>query len=111
MKAKIKLRNMVTTVCLIFSFFLFPIFAVWKKAQVIQAIKANEILRRQKQDLVNENIVYQYELQRLKSRARIEAAASKDLALAYPEGRDVVVLEKGADRASKGIARWLKDRR
>jgi uncharacterized protein YlxW (UPF0749 family) len=111
MKPGIKLRNMAATVCVIFSFFLFPIFAVWKKSQVIQEIKRNEILRRQKQALVNENIVCQYQLQRLKSRARIEATAKKDLALAYPEGRDVMVLEKGADRASGGIARWFKDRR
>ena len=111
MKAIIRLRNMTTTVCVIFSFFIFPIFAVWKKSQVIQAIKENEILNRKKQALVNENIVTQYQLQHLKSRVRIEEAAKKDLSLAYPEGRDVVVLEKGAGRAPRGIARWFRDRR
>jgi len=93
MKTKVKLRTLVGIAIVTLSAFLLPVLAVWKKSLVMDRAKENEFLKVATANLRNAYRVDQFELNRLRSRERIEAIARTEMQLEYPKAEDIVVLE------------------
>jgi hypothetical protein len=108
MKAKIKLRNIVVIVCFILSLFSLPLVSVWKKSKVIEMIKENEMLKKEKKAIQVANVLYGYRLRQLKGRSRIEHLAEQEIGLVFPAQGDVTVLAKEDNNRGWDVVELIK---